>query len=112
MKTAIIGSRGLKISNIGEYIPEGTDEIISGGARGIDTYAAEYARAHGIKLSEILPDYKKYGRAAPIVRNREIIESSDIVIALWDGHSHGTAHVIKECNRLAHRIRVFIIASE
>ncbi len=112
MKAAIIGSRGLKAINIGEYIPEGTDEIISGGARGIDTCAAEYARAHGIKLTEIFPDYKRYGRAAPIVRNREIIERSDIVIALWDGRSRGTAHVVSECERLEHPVRVFIIASE
>lgn len=58
MKVAVIGSRGLTTDNLGEYLPEGTTEIISGGAKGIDTCAREYAVSHGIKLTEVLPEYK------------------------------------------------------
>ena len=112
MKCAIVGSRELRIDNISEYIPTGADEIISGGARGVDTVASEYARKQGIKLTEFLPNYKKYGRRAPLVRNLQIIEQSDCVIALWDGHSPGTKYVIDECRKRGVEVHVFLINKE
>ena len=69
MKVAVVGSRNLSVRDLGEYWPSETTEIISGGARGVDTSAREYANAHGIPITEILPDYKKYpGRVAPLKR--------------------------------------------
>ena len=62
MKVAVIGSRELQVANLGEYLPENTTEIISGGARGVDTSAREYAQHHGLKLTEYLPEYRKYGK--------------------------------------------------
>ena len=62
MKVAVIGSRSLSVPNLGIYLPEDTTEIISGGAKGVDTSAREYAAAHNIKLTEILPNYEKYGK--------------------------------------------------
>ena len=94
MKIAIIGSRDVTVSCIGNYISDG-DEIISGGAVGVDSLAAEYARANGIKLSVFLPQYERYGRGAPIVRNKEIVDYADKVVAFWNGHSKGTLSVIK-----------------
>lgn len=108
MKVAVIGSRGLKVDNLGEYLPEGTTEIISGGAKGIDTCAREYAVSHGIKLTEFLPEYKKYGRNAPLLRNISIIERADLVLAFWDGKSRGTKFVIDRCYDVGKRI--YIIA--
>ena len=61
MKVAVIGSRGLTISNLGDYLPCDTTEIISGGAKGVDTCARNYALSHGIKITEYLPEYEKYG---------------------------------------------------
>ena len=94
MKIAIVGSRKLTVRNIGDYITV-CDEIISGGAVGVDACAAAYAREKGIGLVEILPDYSRYGRAAPIVRNKEIVDRADAVLAFWDGKSKGTASVIQ-----------------
>jgi len=105
MKVAVIGSRGLEISNLEEYLPEGVTEIISGGARGVDTLAREYAHAHGIKLTEFLPEYDKYGRAAPLKRNITIIEHADLVLAFWDGKSKGTRFVIESCERMGVEVR-------
>ena len=99
MRIAVIGSRNLEVKNLGEYLPCECDEIVSGGAKGVDTSAANFARESGIRLTEFLPDYEKYGRAAPIVRNREIVDYADIVIAFWDGESRGTLSVIKYCEK-------------
>ena len=57
MKIAIIGFRTLTVPNIEEYLPEGVTEIVSGGALGVDKAAARFARIHGIKLIEFLPDH-------------------------------------------------------
>lgn len=99
MKTAIIGSRGLTVWNLENYLPEGTTEIVSGGALGIDRCAREFAITHQIKLTEFLPDYDRYGRGAPLRRNLEIIDYSDQIIAFWDGKSRGTKFVIDHCKK-------------
>ena len=79
MKIAIIGSRGLKPFDIGEYLPKDITEIVSGGAKGVDSYAEEYANRNGIAVKVFLPEYEKYGKGAPLKRNLEIINYSDIV---------------------------------
>lgn len=108
MKVAVIGSRGLCVNDLGKYLPEGTIEIISGGAKGVDTSAKAYALSHGIKLTEFLPEYDKYGRGAPRKRNISIIEYADIVLAFWDGKSRGTKHVIDNCKKRNIPVCIFI----
>ncbi|MDE6764525.1 MAG: DNA-protecting protein DprA [Oscillospiraceae bacterium] len=111
MKVAVIGSRGLTIDNLERYLPPETTEIISGGARGIDACAKEYAIAHSIKLTEFLPEYEKYGRSAPLKRNITIIKSADIILAFWDGKSNGTRFVINKCREMGKELKVEIVAS-
>ena len=86
MRVAIVGSRSLTVQNLEAYLPQGVTEIISGGARGVDTCARQYALRHHLKLTEFLPDYARYGRAAPLKRNITIIENADLVLAFWDGN--------------------------
>jgi predicted Rossmann fold nucleotide-binding protein DprA/Smf involved in DNA uptake len=109
MKVAVIGSRGLSVTDLGRYLPENTTEIVSGGAKGVDTSAREYALSHGIKLTEFLLEYTKYGRSAPLKRNITIIGYSDIVLAFWDGKSSGTKFVIDNCHRLGVEVRVYVM---
>lgn len=109
MKVAVIGSRGLTVSDLGRYLPENTTEIVSGGAKGVDTSAREYAKKNGKKLTEFLPEYTRFGRSAPLKRNITIIEYSDIVLAFWDGKSRGTKFVIDNCRKLGVEVRVYII---
>ena len=111
MITAIIGSRNITINNIEKYIPKETSMIISGGAKGIDTCAREYAQKNKIPLLEILPEYSLYGKAAPIRRNDEIVKKSDIVLAVWDGKSKGTKYVISLCKKQNKNIEVYIYDS-
>ena len=94
MKVAVVGSRSIFTTDIGMYISDG-DEIVSGGAVGIDSCAAEYAKKNGLKLTVFLPRYERYGRAAPIARNKKIVDYADKIIAFWDGKSKGTLSVIK-----------------
>lgn len=108
MKVAIIGSRGITVDRLGDYLPPDITEIISGGARGVDTCAAAYAKAYHIKLTEFLPQYEKYGRSAPLKHNLQIIEAADLVLPFWDGTSRGTKFVIDHCRRMGKPIKMWI----
>jgi hypothetical protein len=70
--------------------------IVSGGARGADSLAERYADKYQLKKKIFLPDYDKYKKAAPFIRNGTIVEYSDCLIAFWDGNSRGTYDTIKK----------------
>ncbi|MBE6733117.1 MAG: DUF2493 domain-containing protein [Ruminococcaceae bacterium] len=97
MKIGVVGSRSLWVNDLDKYLPKYVNEIVSGGAKGIDTCAKEYALQKGLKLKEFLPEYDKYGRAAPLKRNILIIDYADEVLVFWDGRSKGTKYVIEQC---------------
>jgi predicted Rossmann fold nucleotide-binding protein DprA/Smf involved in DNA uptake len=107
MKIAIIGSRNITVSNIGEYV-KGCTEIVSGGAKGVDACAAKYASNNGLTLTIFTPEYERYGRAAPILRNKKIVDYADKVIAFWDGSSKGTLSVISYAKKVGKDCTVII----
>ncbi len=109
MKIAIIGSRNLIIAHLEDYIPKECTEIVSGGAKGIDACAAAYAQKNGLLLTEFFPDYRRYGKGAPLKRNRQIVDYADAVYAFWDQASHGTKSVIDYCKRTGKPCTVILI---
>jgi hypothetical protein len=96
---------------MGRYLPPDCTEIVSGGAKGIDALAAAYAKEKGFTLTVFLPEYGRYGRAAPILRNRRIVEYADAVIAFWDGVSRGTRSVIDSCQQIGKPCTVILLSS-
>ncbi len=112
MIVAVVGSRSLIVKDIQKYLPEGVTEIVSGGASGIDSCARKYAENHNIRLTEFIPEYNLYGRAAPLKRNMKIIDYSDMVIALWDGRSRGTEFVIRNCRKIGKPIIVYYFCTQ
>lgn len=111
MKVAIVGSRDIMIENIGAYVSK-EDEIVSGGAEGVDACAAAYALANRIPYTEFLPDYKRYGRAAPIVRNKEIVLYADRVVVFWNGTSRGALSVIQYAKKIGKQLEVVLCTAE
>ena len=107
MKIAVVGSRGISEVDIGKHLA-GCEEIVSGGAVGVDTCAAEYAKENGIRLTEFLPQYERYGRAAPIVRNKQIVEYADRILVFWDGSSRGALSVIKYAQKIGKPCEVIL----
>ena len=94
MKLAIVGSRDITNIDIEKYIPDGVTEIVSGGAKGIDTLAKQYAIDNNIKYTEFAPDYAKFKKGAPLKRNQEIAKYADAVLVFWNCKSKGTKHAI------------------
>lgn len=74
-------------------------QIISGGAKGADTFAERYAEINKIPKLIFKADWNKFGKRAGMIRNVDIIKNCDICVAFWDGESHGTAHDIKLCKQ-------------
>lgn len=110
MKLLICGSRSIKDFDLSPYVPEDTTMIISGGAKGIDTVAEEYAVSRNIPTTIIRPDYARYGKfAAPIKRNIRMVDMADSVLAIWDGKSSGTKRTIEYAEKTGKSVTVITL---
>jgi hypothetical protein len=90
--------------------PAQSFEIVSGGAKGVDMLARRYATEFNYKLTEMKPQYKgNYDRGAPLRRNIDIANYGDVLIAIWDGISPGTKHIIEYMQKLGKPVYVHIV---
>ena len=113
MRAAIIGSRSfgdmsLLEKTLSDYVDE-ISEVVSGGARGADSLGAAWAKSRGIPTNIFLPEWDKYGRGAGFVRNKLIVENSDVVFAFWDGMSKGTKSSMDMAQMIGKKIIVIRI---
>ena len=96
MKTLIIGSRTFQdypfLCQVLEDLSPSS--VLSGGALGADSLAAIWAQQNHIPLQITKPDYNRFQRKAPLVRNKELVQKAEQVIAFWNGTSSGTAHAL------------------
>ena len=109
MKIMIAGSRGITDFDLSACVSKETTLIISGGAKGVDNLAEEYADAHKISKLILRPDYNKYGKAAPLLRNRKMVELADKVIIIWDGRSRGTKFTFDYATKLGKDVKLITI---
>lgn len=115
MKVAVIGSRSARpetLSQIMDVLPAGCSEIISGGAAGVDLLAERVADTLRLRYTCIRPRYRRYGRVAPLIRNRMIVDQADLVLAFWDGRSKGTRQALGYCISSRKPFRIFLIGSQ
>lgn len=105
MTTVLIsGSRsirdyGLVVEAI-KSAPFDIGDVIHGGAKGVDTCADAYCAVNSIPTRVIEPEYHLYDESAPLMRNKDMVQFSDAMIAVWDGNSGGTWQTFtyaKEC---------------
>ena len=110
MNVGIVGSRRWKskkaIESLVNTFPADTT-VVSGGARGVDSWAAEFARKRGLKVVEFLPDLPSNGNPrweytkAYHARNRQIAEHSHVVYAFVAlDRKGGTENTIKYAKEL------------
>jgi hypothetical protein len=97
MRVVIAGSRSIKDATLIERAVQesgfNVTEVVEGGARGVDTLAFDWAHREGIPVKVFVPDWS-IGRQAGILRNVEMADYADAVIAIWNGKSRGTEHMI------------------
>ena len=112
LKIGIVGTRKPKITFeefsqiINDYNPT---HIVSGGAKGIDTFAENYAKLNNIPFTIFPPEYNKYGRIATFIRNQQIVDASDMIIAFPTKDSKGTIDTIRRIKRSNKPLKVHLI---
>ena len=109
MKLAVVGSRGwTKYTSVFIAITSiFPDEIVSGGAKGVDSMAEQWATLYHVPTKIFLPDWKKYGKRAGAIRNKQIVDYCDKLIAFWDGKSRGTLISIEMAQKAGKLLKVF-----
>ena len=109
MKIMVAGSRSITEFDLSEYIPKNAELIISGGASGIDTLAEKFAYKHRISKLVIYPNYKLYGKAAPLKRNEIMVDIADDILIIWDGKSRGTQYTVEYAKKKNKNVNIIII---
>lgn len=109
-RIAIVGSRDYPlmdtVSQFVQSLPADT-VVVSGGARGVDREAARAAKRRGLRTLIFLADWNTHGRRAGMVRNEQIVDHADQVVAFWDGRSPGTANTIQRARAKGLPVRIF-----
>jgi hypothetical protein len=96
-RIAIVGSRDFPRRDLVEQfvgaLPAGSI-VVSGGARGVDSFAEEAARRRGLEVRVLRADWDRLGAKAGPIRNSELVANADRVVAFWDGKSRGTLDTV------------------
>lgn len=69
-------------------------EVVCGMARGVDLLGLDFAKKNGLQWHERPADWNAHGKAAGHIRNSQMADESDALLAVWDGESPGTKHMI------------------
>jgi hypothetical protein len=85
--------------------------VVCGGARGVDKLGKNHAICLGLELHEFPADWDRHGKAAGFIRNSQMADFADALLAIWDGKSRGTNHMVQEMHKRGKPVKVFIIAS-
>ena len=112
MKVIIAGSRGIndyaKVCDAARESSFPISRVLSGMARGVDTLAVRYATENGLARECFPAEWSKGGRGAGNRRNVQMAQNADALIAIWDGKSPGTKHMIDVAK--AHGLRIFVVS--
>lgn len=80
--------------------------VLCGKALGADTLGERYALTRGLPLEYYPANWDKYGKQAGFIRNTTMADNAEALIALWNGFSRGTAHMIRQAE--ARQLHVFV----
>ena len=107
---AVIGSRSfndmpLLIEHMDEICAAfSVTSIVSGGAKGADTFTAAHAASIGLPMEIFRPDWVQLGRAAGPIRNKAIVNAATVVLAFWDGDSKGTKQALNYAKQMGKQV--------
>lgn len=98
MTTIIAGSRGITDPEVIATAVAASGfvvtEVYSGGAHGVDTAGETWAKSQNIPVRVFPADWETFGKRAGMLRNETMASQADQLIAIWDGKSPGTKHMI------------------
>ena len=114
MKTIIAGPRNfsdynklLKVFLLYPDLEKNITEIVSGKAKGVDTLGERWAIENKIPIKSFPADWNKYGNSAGPIRNLQMANYADALIALWDDISKGTGDMIEKAKNKGLKILIY-----
>jgi hypothetical protein len=108
-RIVVVGSREYpNLDEVRQFVFEQERDavIISGGAFGVDTEAINAARHYRMPYEVYPARWSQHGRSAGAIRNREMVDGADEVVAFWDGKSRGTKITIDYAQAQGKPVRV------
>lgn len=121
MKLIIAGSRTITDYNIlkdaiAEFIAVdkiyNISEVVSGTANGVDKLGEQWAIENHIPIKRMAADWKQFGRAAGMIRNKEMGDYADMGFVLWDGRSKGSLMMYKYMKKLNKPVAIKIVGEK
>jgi len=111
MKTIVAGSRKLcdydLVTKAIDASGFSISEVVSGCAAGVDTLGERFAKEHSIPIKKMPAQWDVHGKSAGYIRNSEMEKYADALVAVWDGVSSGTKHMIDSAKRGGLKIFVY-----
>jgi hypothetical protein len=115
MKLIIAGSRTVTdyrlLCQVLAPDKERITQVITGGARGADQLGYRWAWKHAVKHQLFRAEWARFGKSAGVRRNYQMAQAGDILVALWDGQSAGTRHMMQCMQQLGKPVVVVRVAS-
>lgn len=114
MHTIIAGSRSLSSPVAKAYVfrylettpPHPITRVLSGTARGPDSFGAQWAKTMGIPVDYYPANWERFGRMAGFMRNVDMAKHAKALIVFWDGKSRGTGHMLTVANNRSLKVTV------
>ena len=111
MKTIIAGSRGYTNAKLVHAAIAASGfaitHVVSGGARGIDLAGEAWAKEHGVPVTVLPAEWDRFGKAAGYRRNEAMAAQAEALLAIWDGRSPGSAHMVDIATRRGLKVYIF-----
>ena len=111
MKCIIAGGRDFddfkRLFSIMDKCPYRITEVVCGGAKGADSLGSSWAMERDIPVKLFIPDWEGLGKRAGFVRNAEMGDYADMLVAFWDNKSKGTKNMIDYATKKGLVVKVF-----
>lgn len=91
-----------------EDCPFTIEEVVSGGAEGVDAVGEDLAEDYDTPVVIFEADWNTHGKAAGPIRNRQMAKYADALLAIWDGKSAGTKNMIDEMKKLKKPVHIVL----
>jgi len=119
LRVIIAGSRSLTdyefvdaaMEQFGRLCGRPLRQVVSGGARGVDALGEAWAKDRAIPVKVFPADWNKHGKAAGPIRNQEMADYANALVAVWDGKSRGTKDMIDRACKCGLLVYVYLLDS-
>ena len=112
MRVIIAGGRDfsdyqLLKDRVNYYMSNASDVVvICGEAKGADLLGKNLAKENGWLVKSFPAKWELHGKSAGYIRNKEMADTADVLVAFWDGKSRGTANMIEIAKKKGLPVRI------